>query len=57
MLNGFTQSQWINDDWSMKQISQVESPADLIVNKRGDTILHFAAMCGRLKPFKALVET
>ncbi|KAL6719266.1 hypothetical protein ACLMJK_003505 [Lecanora helva] len=57
MLNGFTQSQWIKDDWSMEKISQVESPADLIVNQRGDTILHFTAMCGRRKPFKALVET
>lgn len=57
MLNGFTQSQWINDDWSMKEISKAESPANLIVNKRGDTVLHFTAMCGRLKPFRALVET
>ena len=57
MLNGFTQSQWIEDDWSMKQISPVESHANLIVNKRGDSILHFVAMCGRVKPFKALIET
>ena len=57
MLNGITQSQWIKDDFSLKQISNVASPATLIVNKRGDTILHFTAMCGRLKPFKTLVET
>ena len=57
MLNGFTQGQWLQDDWAMRQISQTKSPANVIVNKRGDTILHFAAMCGRPKLFKALVET
>lgn len=41
----------------MQKISQAASPANLIVNQRGDTILHFAAMSGRTKPFKALVET
>ena len=56
MLNGFTQSQWIQDEWTAKQLSQATSPTNLIVNKRGDSILHFAAMCGRLDLLMALVE-
>ena len=56
MLHGFTQSQWIKDDWSLAQIQKAESPASLIINKRGDTILHFTAMCGRIKPFRVLME-
>ena len=57
MLNGFSQSQWIKDDWLLArlQYSQVP-PSDIIVNKRGDTVLHFVAMCGRIKPFKILMQ-
>ena len=57
MLDGFIQGQWIEDVWSMYEISKAESPANLTINRRGDTILLFTAICGRLKPLRALVET
>lgn len=57
MLNGYTQSHWIKDDWLMEQVRTFSgSPSELIVNKRGDTVLHFAAMCGRVGPFVALLK-
>jgi ankyrin repeat protein len=55
MLHGYTQSQWIQDDWSIEQVKQSSNPSQLIVNKRGDTVLHFVATCGRWKPFKTLI--
>ncbi|KAL8792124.1 MAG: hypothetical protein Q9195_005299 [Heterodermia aff. obscurata] len=56
MLDGYTQSQWIKDDWLMDKIRSSQKPlSELIVNKRGDSVLHFVAMCGRYKPFKALI--
>lgn len=55
MLHGYTQLQWIDDDWSREQIQKTDSLPDLVVNKRGDTILHFLAMCDRWKPFQSLI--
>ena len=55
MLRGFTQSQWINDGWLMEQVKSSPNLPELIINKRGDTVLHFVAACGRLKPFRSLV--
>ena len=56
MLDGYTQSQWIQDDWLMDKVRSSRKPlSQLILNKRGDSVLHFVAMCGRWKPFKALV--
>ncbi|KAI9723892.1 MAG: hypothetical protein M1828_004011 [Chrysothrix sp. TS-e1954] len=58
MLNGFTQSQWINDQWCMDQVRATKKPlSELVINERGDSVLHLTAMCGRWKPFKALVIT
>lgn len=58
MLDGHTQSQWIGDDWLMDKVhtSIAQKPlSQLVVNRRGDSVLHFVAMCGRWKPFKALI--
>ncbi|KAL8724266.1 MAG: hypothetical protein Q9181_006906 [Wetmoreana brouardii] len=56
MLHGHTQAQWIEDEWLMEKVRTADKPlSQLIVNKRGDTVLHFAAMCGRWKPFKSLI--
>ncbi|KAL8640483.1 MAG: hypothetical protein Q9228_002610 [Teloschistes exilis] len=49
-------SQWIDDGWLMERVCNTDKPlSQLVVNKRGDTVLHFTAMCGRWRPFKALV--
>ena len=56
MLHGYTQSQWINDAWLMEQVRSAKAPSRLMVNRRGDTVLHFVAACGRWKPFKILIE-
>ena len=56
MLGGYTQSQWTEDDWLMDKVRNADLPlSELIVNKRGDSVLHFAAMCGRWVPLKSLV--
>ncbi len=55
MLHGLTQSQWIKDDWTFEQIKKTDSLSNLVVNKRGDTVLHFVASCGRWKPFQSLI--
>lgn len=56
MLHGHTQSQWIEDEWLMDRVRSADRPlSQLVINKRGDTVLHFTAMCGRWKPFKSLV--
>ncbi|KAL8687743.1 MAG: hypothetical protein Q9218_006175 [Villophora microphyllina] len=56
MLHGYTQSQWIDDAWLMERVRTTDKPlSQLVVNKRGDTVLHFTAMCGRPKPFKAMI--
>ncbi|KAL9585348.1 MAG: hypothetical protein Q9212_001579 [Teloschistes hypoglaucus] len=56
MLHGYTQSQWIDDAWLMKRVRTADKPlSQLVVNKRGDTVLHFTAMCGRWRPLKALL--
>lgn len=56
MLHGHTQSQWIKDEWLINRIHSADRQlSELVVNKRGDTVLHFTAMCGRWKPFKSLV--
>ncbi|KAL8801967.1 MAG: hypothetical protein Q9200_006753 [Gallowayella weberi] len=57
MLNGYHQSQWIDDVWLMQKVRDAsQPPSELVVNKRGDTVLHFVAMCGRWRPFKILVQ-
>ena len=55
MLNGYTQSQWIDDAWLLEQVKRADDPSHLVVNKRGDSVLHFVAACGRWKPFKILI--
>ena len=55
MLHGHTQSQWIDDAWFMERIKTVEDLSTFTVNKRGDSLLHFAAACGRWRPFKRLI--
>ena len=55
MLHGHTQSQWMNDAWFMERIKTVEDLSTFTVNKRGDSMLHFAAACGRWRPFKSLI--
>lgn len=56
MLHGYTQAQWIQDDWLMERIRTSDQPIQqLVVNKRGDSLLHFTAMCGCWKPFKVLI--
>ena len=56
MLHGHTHVQWMNDAWFMERIKTVEDLATFTVNKRGDSLLHFAAACGRWRPFKRLIE-
>lgn len=57
MLNGYTQSQWIKDDWLMERVREsTVPPCQLFINKRGDTVLHFTAMAGQRKPFKKLIK-
>ncbi|KAI4196716.1 MAG: hypothetical protein LQ350_006362 [Teloschistes chrysophthalmus] len=56
MLHGYTQSQWIDEGWLMEKVRTTDKPlSELIVNRRGDTVLHFTAMCGLWKSFKALI--
>ena len=55
MLHGHTQSQWINDAWLLGKVKKVDDLSRLMVNKRGDSVLHFVAACGRWKPFKSLI--
>ena len=56
MLDGHTQSQWIVDEWLMDKVRSADRQlSQLIINRRGDTVLHFVAMCGRWKPFKTLI--
>ena len=55
MLDGFTQSQYMQDEWSLQRIKSPDFEADAAVNKRGDTILHLLASCGRWKPFICLI--
>ena len=49
------QSQWIKDDWTFEQIKKTDFLSNLVVNKRGDTVLHLVASCGRWKPFQCLI--
>lgn len=40
----------------MDRVRSADMPlSQLIINKLGDTVLHFTAMCGRWKPFKPLI--
>lgn len=56
MLEGRSQIEWIQDDWLMKRARDATTPlSDIKVNKRGDSILHFASMCGMWKEFKSLI--
>lgn len=55
MLHGFTHSQWMNDEWLLEQAEKADPISHLIINKRGDSVLHFVAACGRHKPFKSLI--
>ena len=57
MLHGYTQSQWIKDEWFLERVEGIVGPVtSFMVNKRGDTVLHLAAMTGCVKPFIALIE-
>ena len=55
MLHGYTQSQWIHDEFLLEQVRKTHSLLQLSVNQRGDNVLHFTAACGRYKPFIALI--
>ena len=55
MLHGYIQGQWLQDDFFMDQVDKIENLSQFQVNKRGDSMLHFAASCGRHRPFKALI--
>ena len=55
MLNGLTHVQWMEDQYLLAQVKSANHPSHLIVNKRGGSVLHFVASCGRYKPFKTLV--
>ena len=55
MLHGHTQMQWMDDAWFMERIKTVEDLSTFKVNKRGDSLLHFAAACGCWRPFKSLI--
>ena len=55
MLWGLIQAKLFDNEFCMKQIEDAESPKKLMINKRGDTMLHFTDMCGRRKPFESLL--
>ncbi|KAL9038328.1 MAG: hypothetical protein Q9214_005322 [Letrouitia sp. 1 TL-2023] len=56
MLNGWTQSNLCDHEWCVKrQAENSMISSELIINKRGDTLLHGTAMCGQWMPFKSLV--
>ena len=55
MLQGYTQSQWIKDDFLLEQVEKTDDPLHLSINRRGDSVLHFAAACGRYRPFRTLI--
>ena len=55
MLHGLTQAHWINDAFTTDRIKTIKSLDKYVINKKGDTILHFVASCGRWKPFKSLI--
>lgn len=57
MLGKFQYSQRFEDHWLLSRVQQYQGQLEkLTVNKRGDTILHFAAACGRLKTFRYLMR-
>lgn len=56
MLNGWTQNNLRDHEWCVKrQAESATKPSELLINKRGDTLLHGTAMCGEWKPFESLV--
>lgn len=56
MLNGWTQSNLRDHEWCVKrQAENSTKSSELIINKRGDTLLHGTAVCGEWMPFKSLV--
>lgn len=56
MLHGLTQSALLAQNLLMKKVGTATREHVEIVNKRGDTLLHFAAACGHLEAVQALVE-
>ncbi|KAF2147808.1 ankyrin [Myriangium duriaei CBS 260.36] len=63
MLHGLTQADLMNDAKFLAQAQAAEDVNSFRVNQRGDTLLHFAAACGRevsivtlIKQFSANVE-
>ena len=57
MLGNFQHGQRFEDDWLLSKVQQYQGNLErLIVNKRGDTILHFAATCGQPKTFRYLMR-
>jgi ankyrin repeat protein len=56
MLHGFTRSEWIIDDFLIVKAGVLSNVKDYRVNVRGDTLLHFAAACGRHRPLKILID-
>ena len=55
MLHGFTLGHWFDDKWMMEQVKLSSNLSSFVVNKKGDTVLHLLAACGRWKPFKSLI--
>lgn len=56
MLEGRSQIEWIKDDWLMHRARTATTPlSEVKVNKRGDSILHFVAMCGMWRELKSLI--
>ncbi|KAL8901345.1 MAG: hypothetical protein Q9207_005240 [Kuettlingeria erythrocarpa] len=56
MLEGRSQIEWIKDGWLMHRARTATTPlSEIQVNRRGDSILHFVAMCGMWREFKSLI--
>ena len=56
MLHGLTQAHWMKDAFTLEKIKDIQNLSEYVINKKGDTILHFVASCGRWKPLKSLIS-
>nr|POE77886.1 serine/threonine-protein kinase shk2 [Quercus suber] len=56
MLHGLTQSKWIKDDFLISQAATISNVTEYKVNERGDSLLHFAAACGRDRSVRVLLD-
>ena len=56
MLHGLTQTDWDRDDFLLSKAETLPNVKEYKINMRGDTLLHFAAACGRHKSLKALID-